>query len=425
MGIAGTEVAKEASRIIIMDDQFSSIVDSVRWGRSIKENIRKFLAFQLTINCVALTLTFVTACANNGSTDKFPITPVQLLWVNLIMDSFAALALATEPPSDHLLQYPPQGSAERLLTRTMLKNILGHAVFQTALLLWLTMAPAGSALFGIPAAGHGGVQHYTAVFTSFVALQIFNLFNCRTIHDEWNVLEGFGASTVGQIIVVIIVVMQVLMVQFGGSFTQTEPLSQVQWGQCVLLGAASIPVGYLLKLVPEGGRQLRRLGPGGSALEPQGVLYAETPGMRSSVLRTLTHSRVAAAAAGGGDGSDMLRQGAKVEASALAASEERMRDSALHGGDGEEPLSPLAGGAEATAVAAQASMLRQRTARRGAVGSAEKRRPSVSSADASGVDADSLSSLVAGGPAAASAAGSAGGRVTRSRKSAASPTGRR
>jgi magnesium-transporting ATPase (P-type) len=96
MGIAGTEVAKEAANIVILDDNFDSIVASVRWGRSIRENIRKFLTFQLSINLAALTLTFVVACCNKGSTTKFPLTSVQLLWVNLILDSFAALALATE-----------------------------------------------------------------------------------------------------------------------------------------------------------------------------------------------------------------------------------------------------------------------------------------------------------------------------------------
>jgi magnesium-transporting ATPase (P-type) len=163
------QVAKEASDIVILDDRFSSIVASVRWGRSIKENIRKFLTFQLTINIVALTLTFVTACANGGSTDKFPLTPVQLLWVNLIMDSFAALALATEPPSEKLLDYAPQGKKERLITRTMYKNMIGHAIFQTVLLLWLTMTESGNLFFGVTE--HGSVLHHTLVFTTFVALQ--------------------------------------------------------------------------------------------------------------------------------------------------------------------------------------------------------------------------------------------------------------
>ena len=95
MGIAGTDVAKEAANIVIMDDNFFSIVASVKWGRSIRENIRKFLLFQLTINVVALALTFVVACFNKGSTTKFPLTSVQLLWVNLIMVRVPAVRIST------------------------------------------------------------------------------------------------------------------------------------------------------------------------------------------------------------------------------------------------------------------------------------------------------------------------------------------
>ncbi|RYY37378.1 HAD family hydrolase, partial [archaeon] len=257
MGIAGTEVAKEASDIVILDDRFSSIVASVRWGRSIKENIRKFLTFQLTINMVALTLTFVTACANGGSTDKFPITPVQLLWVNLIMDSFAALALATEPPSEQLMAHAPQGKTERLITRTMMKNMVGHAIFQTILLLVMTMTEAGNQFFDVKE--HGSVQHNTIIFTTFVALQVFNLFNCRTVHDEWNVLAGFSRSFVGQAILAIIVTMQFAMVQFGGHLMQTEPLTARQWMQCIAIGFCSVPVGYLLKLLSACEHQCRKM----------------------------------------------------------------------------------------------------------------------------------------------------------------------
>ena len=156
MNIAGTEVAKEASKIVILDDNFASIAMSVLWGRAIFENIRKFLVFQLTINVVALLATFVVACTNQGSTSKFPITPVQLLWVNLIMDSFAALALATEPPDPALMKEQPHGKKEPLITKvmvfltcsrlssrwlfqTMWKYIFGHGMYQTALILLLTM----------------------------------------------------------------------------------------------------------------------------------------------------------------------------------------------------------------------------------------------------------------------------------------------
>jgi Ca2+-transporting ATPase len=105
MGIAGTEVAKESSDIIILDDNFTSVVKVVRWGRSVYSNIQKFIQFQLTVNVTALTINFVASC----STGHVPLTAVQLLWVNLIMDTLGALALATEPPTDELMDRTPVG----------------------------------------------------------------------------------------------------------------------------------------------------------------------------------------------------------------------------------------------------------------------------------------------------------------------------
>lgn len=303
MGIAGTDMAKEASDIIIMDDRFSSIVASVRWGRSIKENIRKFLGFQLTINIVALTLTFITACSNGGSTEEFPLKPVQLLWVNLIMDSFAALALATEPPSEKLMQYPPQGKEEPLITPTMFKNMLGHAAFQTALLLWLSRAQSGAAFFG-PGIVLGSEENLTLIFNTFIFLQIFNLFNCRAVRDEWNILAGFGESLIGQLVLIVILVTQVALVQLGGSIFQTVPLSAHQWLLCIGLGFFSIPVGYLLKLLPLAEDQLRDSLAREEPHAPSTPLYADSsdvrsvPGLRSA---SLAAAQAAAEAEGAGD----------------------------------------------------------------------------------------------------------------------------
>merc|ERR1711871_1310878 len=204
MGIAGTEIAKEAANIVIMDDNFNSIVASVRWGRSIRENIRKFLTFQLSINLVALTLTFVVACCNQGSTTKFPLTSVQLLWVNLIMDSFAALALATEPPTDALLERPPEKRSAPMITPFMWKHLLGQAVWQAGLLLWLTLVPESMAVFGTEIK-FAGRLHYTIVFNTFVWLNIFNKLNCRKIHDELDLFAGFSESTMGHYIFAVIV----------------------------------------------------------------------------------------------------------------------------------------------------------------------------------------------------------------------------
>lgn len=121
MGITGTEVAKEASDIILLDDNFASIVTAVKWGRNIYTNVRKFLQFQLTVNCVAMFIVFLGGVVVSDP----PLTSVQMLWVNLIMDTCAALALATEPPSDDLLDQPPYSRNELIVTPVMWRNIVG------------------------------------------------------------------------------------------------------------------------------------------------------------------------------------------------------------------------------------------------------------------------------------------------------------
>jgi len=252
MGIAGTEIAKEAANIVIMDDNFNSIVASVRWGRSIRENIRKFLTFQLSINLVALTLTFVVACCNRGSTTKFPLTSVQLLWVNLIMDSFAALALATEPPTDSLLQRPPDNRDAPMITKIMWKHMIGHAIFQSMLLLYLTLSSNGHAVLG--AVENGGRMHYTGIFNTFVWLNVFNKFNCRKINDEINIFEGLSESHMSHYIILIIIIGQVLMINYGGDWCQTTPLSLNQWYTNILIGSLSIPVGTFLRLIKRSDR---------------------------------------------------------------------------------------------------------------------------------------------------------------------------
>lgn len=144
MGIAGTEVAKEASGIILLDDNFSSIVTAMKWGRNIFDSIRKFLQFQLTVNFVALVMAFVGGAVLRES----PLNPIQMLWVNLIMDTLASLALATEPPGDDLLKRKPYSRFESLITPNMWKNIIGQGLWQIVILG--TILFKGPKIFGIP-----------------------------------------------------------------------------------------------------------------------------------------------------------------------------------------------------------------------------------------------------------------------------------
>lgn len=136
MGIAGTDVAKEASDIILTDDNFSSIVKAVMWGRNVYDSIAKFLQFQLTVNVVAVIVAFIGACAVQDS----PLKAVQMLWVNLIMDTLASLALATEMPTPDLLLRRPYGRTKPLISRTMMKNILGQAFYQLGVIFTLLFA---------------------------------------------------------------------------------------------------------------------------------------------------------------------------------------------------------------------------------------------------------------------------------------------
>jgi len=144
MGIAGTEVAKEASGIILLDDNFRSIVTAMKWGRNIFDCIRKFLQFQLTVNFVALVMAFVGGAVLRES----PLNPIQMLWVNLIMDTLASLALATEPPSDELLKRQPYSRFESLITANMWKNIIVQGLWQIVVLGVILFK--GPEILGIP-----------------------------------------------------------------------------------------------------------------------------------------------------------------------------------------------------------------------------------------------------------------------------------
>lgn len=169
MGIAGTEVAKEASAIILMDDNFKSIVKAIMWGRAVNDAVKKFLQFQVTVNITAVMLTFVTAVSDKN--EQSVLTAVQLLWVNLIMDTMAALALATDPPSESILDRKPDPKSAPLITVTMWKMIFGEALYQLAITLLLYFG--GAKILSYQSARELA-QVPTLVFNTFVWMQIFN-----------------------------------------------------------------------------------------------------------------------------------------------------------------------------------------------------------------------------------------------------------
>ena len=184
MGIAGTQIAKDAADIILLDDNFASIVTAAKWGRNVYASIQKFLQFQLTVNIAAV----ITALVGAFVYQQSPLAAIQLLWVNLIMDSLASLALASEKPTDELLERAPVNRSDSMITSRMWMNMLGQASYQVAVIM--TLLFKGPEIFGFEA---GDIvekvhkinsEHYTLIFNVFVWMQLFNEINCRNLNGE-------------------------------------------------------------------------------------------------------------------------------------------------------------------------------------------------------------------------------------------------
>jgi len=238
MGIQGTEVAKESSDIVILDDNFASVATVLRWGRCVYSNIQKFIQFQLTVNVAALVINFVAAV----SAGEVPLTAVQLLWVNLIMDTLGALALATEQPTQELMKKTPVGRTEPLITNIMWRNLLSQALYQIAILL--TLQFKGEPIFGLTERVND-----TLIFNIFVLCQVFNEFNARKL-EEKNVFKGIHKNKLFLGIIGITILLQVLMVEFLKKFADTERLNWGQWGACIGIAALSWPIGWVVKCIP-------------------------------------------------------------------------------------------------------------------------------------------------------------------------------
>ncbi|XP_072522240.1 plasma membrane calcium-transporting ATPase 4 isoform X2 [Salminus brasiliensis] len=249
MGIAGTDVAKEASDIILTDDNFTSIVKAVMWGRNVYDSISKFLQFQLTVNVVAVIVAFTGACITQDS----PLKAVQMLWVNLIMDTLASLALATEPPTESLLLRKPYGRDKPLISRTMMKNILGHAIYQ--LVVTFTLLFAGEKFFNIDSGRNAPLhsppsEHYTIIFNVFVMMQLFNEINARKIHGERNVFENIYRNPIFCCVVLGTFGLQIIIVQFGGKPFSCTSLTLDQWLWCIFIGVGELLWGQFITAVP-------------------------------------------------------------------------------------------------------------------------------------------------------------------------------
>ncbi|KAG4947802.1 hypothetical protein JHK86_041041 [Glycine max] len=245
MGIQGTEVAKESSDIIILDDNFASVVKVVRWGRSVYANIQKFIQFQLTVNVAALVINVVAAI----SSGDVPLNAVQLLWVNVIMDTLGALALATEPPTDNLMHRSPVGRREPLITNVMWRNLGVQALYQVTVLLVLNFGGESILRNDQDSVAHTIQVKNTLIFNAFVFCQIFNEFNARK-PEEMNVFRGVTKNGLFMGIVGMTFVLQIIIIEFLGKFTTTVKLDWKLWLASLCIGLLSWPLAIIGKFIP-------------------------------------------------------------------------------------------------------------------------------------------------------------------------------
>lgn len=258
MGISGTQIAKDAADIILLDDNFASIVTAAKWGRNVYASIQKFLQFQLTVNISAV----ITALVGAFAYQRSPLAAIQLLWVNLLMDSLASLALASEPPTEELLKKPPVNRSEHMITKRMWANMLGQSSYQIIVIMVILFE--GPNIFGfLP--GHmvekdntfyDGYKkqnsvHYTFIFNAFVWMQLFNEINARKLKGEFQVWKGMHKNCLFCSILLITSVLQVIMVEFGSYALHVaeDGLPADLWGYSLAFGAGSLIVQQVINII--------------------------------------------------------------------------------------------------------------------------------------------------------------------------------
>lgn len=289
MGITGTEVAKAAADIILLDDNFSSIITAMKWGRNIYASIRKFLQFQLTVNVVAMFMAFIGGVVLGES----PLNSVQMLWVNLIMDTFAALALATEKPTNELLEDKPHNRNTAIVNPNMWRNIVGQAIFQIGVLSVFLFAPELTLGIEKKIPGEKWTQenglHYTMIFNIFVMMQVFNEINARKIREgQYNIFSGIFTNPLFLTIEVLTIVVQIALVYFGGEWVKCSYLTLQQHGICIGIGSIGIIWGFFVKFLPKECFKFGINEKEMSAEESQTSTTAKLKGVKKSLTRQLS-----------------------------------------------------------------------------------------------------------------------------------------
>jgi len=237
MGISGTQIAKDAANIILLDDNFATIVTAAKWGRNVVDSIQKFVQFQLTVNAGILAINIVT-CFHPGvvvdgkvvALDP-PITVLQMLWINLLMDALGAMALGSEMPCDEQLERPPVNRSDSVITWRMLVNMIGQALYQVTVVLTFLFIPS---VLGLEETGRHTAQ-YSIIFNTFVLMTIVNEFNCRTLEGQFNIFAGILKNKTFLFITSVTAAIQICMVQFLGAPLEIarHGLTRDQWLVCI------------------------------------------------------------------------------------------------------------------------------------------------------------------------------------------------
>ncbi|MCB5953527.1 calcium-translocating P-type ATPase, PMCA-type [Enterococcus sp. CWB-B31] len=237
---SGTEVAKEAGDIVILDDNFKSIAQAILFGRTIYRSIQKFIVFQLTLNVGALLISFIAPFIGIDH----PLTITQMLWVNLVMDTLAALAFGAEPTLKRYMREKPKRRDENIVTPSMLAAFVFEGVIITGIGLWMLKGTFLSQYF---TSGTGNIALYTGFFSFFILYAVFNGFNVRT--EKLNIFDNLNRNKMFLRIMILIIVVQILMTFVGGAILRTTPLSVTEWAIVLGLSIAAIPIDMLRKVV--------------------------------------------------------------------------------------------------------------------------------------------------------------------------------
>lgn len=234
---SGTEVAKEASDIVILDDNFLSISKAILFGRTIFKSIRKFIILQLTVNLCALSLSIIGPFINI----EMPITVIQMLWINMVMDTFAGLAFSFEPPLKEYMNEYPKKKDESIINKYMINQIFLTGIYSSLICILFLKFPFIKELF------RNETYLYTAFFGLFIFIDIFNCFNART--HRLNIIANILKNKVFLLIMTFIIIVQILLIYFGGSIFRTSGLSLFEFEIMILIALTVIPFDFIRKLI--------------------------------------------------------------------------------------------------------------------------------------------------------------------------------